>query len=257
MHDSVFLDGLSPNLIKLLHSRRVGRPTLSKVNPPKQIQGLSATALPKALYRDVDVAWRYSIDRTTVWRWAAENGAFPQPVTDCDRSRWQRGDLLKFEMVFGDAGDVCARRDEAITIDERFLRIEDVALRYSVSTSSIIRWSKASFQFPGEIKISKGATRYRLSDLLSFESHLAFGGDDRIGKMALPRRDESFLPDRDVAALLGKSRQTIRRWASDPDQSFPRSLLLSEGTSRWRTSEVIGWAQLQGLTSALLEVLRT
>lgn len=143
MHDSVLSDGLSPNLIKLLHSRKVERDALSKFNPQKQIQDLSAASPPRALYRDVDVARRYSIDRTTVWRWAAENDAFPQPVTDCDRSRWQRGDLLKFEMGFGEARDVCAGRDEATTIDERFLRIEDVTLRYSVSTSSIIRWSKA------------------------------------------------------------------------------------------------------------------
>lgn len=75
--------------------------------------------------------------------------------------------------------------------------------------------------------------------------------------MALPRRDESFLPDREVAALLSKSRQTIRRWDSDPEKSFAQSIHFSEGSSRWRASEVIGWAQVHRLTSPFVEELRT
>lgn len=44
--------------------------------------------------RDVDVAERYSINLTTVWRWAANRADVPDPFVDVYESRWRGGDLF-------------------------------------------------------------------------------------------------------------------------------------------------------------------
>ena len=58
--------------------------------------------------RDKDLACRYGVHRTTVWRWC-ENGALPQPVKlspGC--TRWRLSDLETFEAraSVADAGRV-------------------------------------------------------------------------------------------------------------------------------------------------------
>lgn len=48
-------------------------------------------------YRDTDLAKRYSVDRTAIWRWC-RNRAFPQPVKlspGC--SRWNLLDVEAWE----------------------------------------------------------------------------------------------------------------------------------------------------------------
>lgn len=49
-----------------------------------------------------------------------------------------------------------------------YLRDVDVAIRYDVSRPTIWRWVKYG-KFPQPIKLSNGATRWRISDLLDWE----------------------------------------------------------------------------------------
>lgn len=49
-----------------------------------------------------------------------------------------------------------------------YLRDVDVAIRYDVSRPTIWRWVKRG-NFPQPVKLSNGATRWRISDLLDWE----------------------------------------------------------------------------------------
>ncbi|NKW92011.1 AlpA family phage regulatory protein [Rhodobacteraceae bacterium R_SAG9] len=51
-----------------------------------------------------------------------------------------------------------------------------VAERFGVSRPTVWRWTKSKVDFPSPLKISDGVSRWRLSDLLSFEANLANGG---------------------------------------------------------------------------------
>jgi predicted DNA-binding transcriptional regulator AlpA len=52
---------------------------------------------------------------------------------------------------------------------ERYLTVDDVAERFSASRATIWRWVTNNPQFPKPIKVSLGATRWKLSDLVGFE----------------------------------------------------------------------------------------
>ena len=59
-----------------------------------------AVAVAKKLYiRDTDLAARYDVHRSTIWRWV-KNGTIPQPRTlgpGC--KRWNINDLERWEMT--------------------------------------------------------------------------------------------------------------------------------------------------------------
>ncbi|MDB5660359.1 MAG: helix-turn-helix protein [Cypionkella sp.] len=50
-----------------------------------------------------------------------------------------------------------------------FLTVEQVAARYNCSVDSIWRW-KRNGEFPAAVRIGRGATRWRLEDLIKYES---------------------------------------------------------------------------------------
>lgn len=51
-------------------------------------------------FSDKDLALRYSIHKTTVWRWARENG-FPKPVKVLNSTRWKKQDIEQWEKSEG------------------------------------------------------------------------------------------------------------------------------------------------------------
>lgn len=62
---------------------------------------------------------------------------------------------------------------------ETFLSDHDVAKRYRISRAAIWRWVKNNPDFPKPIKLSPGATRWKLSDLISFEMEKERGAKTR------------------------------------------------------------------------------
>lgn len=52
-----------------------------------------------------------------------------------------------------------------------YLTVKQVAKRYGVSTDSIWRW-KNEGHFPEPVRVGKNTTRWRLSDLIEYESQL-------------------------------------------------------------------------------------
>jgi len=61
-----------------------------------------------------------------------------------------------------------------------FLNVNQVAERYDVSTDSIWRWKRQG-NFPAPVRVGPNCTRWRLSDLIEYESQLhaccAMGAD--------------------------------------------------------------------------------
>lgn len=53
---------------------------------------------------------------------------------------------------------------------EVFVSVYVVAARYDVFPSTIWRWLKTVPEFPAPLKLTAGTTRWRLSDLVSFEA---------------------------------------------------------------------------------------
>lgn len=53
---------------------------------------------------------------------------------------------------------------------EVFMSVHDVAARYNVLPSTIWRWLKTVPEFPTPLKLTPGTTRWRLGDLVSFET---------------------------------------------------------------------------------------
>jgi predicted DNA-binding transcriptional regulator AlpA len=53
--------------------------------------------------------------------------------------------------------------------EERYLSVQDVARRYAISVQTVWRHTKQNPAFPKPIKILNGTTRWRMSDILSFE----------------------------------------------------------------------------------------
>ena len=52
---------------------------------------------------------------------------------------------------------------------ETFLSDHEVAKRYGISRAAIWRWVNSNPEFPEPIKLSPGTTRWKLSDLVSFD----------------------------------------------------------------------------------------
>ena len=54
-------------------------------------------------------------------------------------------------------------------IVEVYLTVEEVAQRFNVSTDSIYRWKREG-DFPKAVKLSPGTVRWRLTDIVDWES---------------------------------------------------------------------------------------
>ena len=54
-----------------------------------------------------------------------------------------------------------------------FLTVGDVARRYRTSVNTIWRWARTRPEFPDPVKLGSSCTRWRLSDLETFEGGLA------------------------------------------------------------------------------------
>ncbi len=52
---------------------------------------------------------------------------------------------------------------------ETYLSVDRVAARYDTSKATIWRWAKNNPAFPKSVQLSRGTTRWRLSDLVAFE----------------------------------------------------------------------------------------
>lgn len=57
-------------------------------------------------------------------------------------------------------------------MDERHLPVKVVAERFSVSGQPIWRWLKENSRFPKPYRISRGCTRWRLSEIVAYELEL-------------------------------------------------------------------------------------
>lgn len=57
------------------------------------------------------------------------------------------------------------------TIEKLYLTVAEVARRLSVSVDTIYRW-KRDGNFPKPVKLSAGCVRWRLSDVMEWESNL-------------------------------------------------------------------------------------
>ena len=53
--------------------------------------------------------------------------------------------------------------------EERYLSVQEVARRYSISIQTVWRHTKENPDFPKPIKILSGSTRWRLSDIVAYE----------------------------------------------------------------------------------------
>ena len=53
--------------------------------------------------------------------------------------------------------------------EERYLSVQEVARRYSISIQTVWRHTKGNPDFPKPIKILSGSTRWRLSDIVAYE----------------------------------------------------------------------------------------
>ncbi|MBC7478652.1 MAG: helix-turn-helix domain-containing protein [Pseudorhodobacter sp.] len=54
------------------------------------------------------------------------------------------------------------------TTSEQYLTVDQVASRYNTSTDSIYCWKREG-DFPKAVRLGKGTTRWRLSDLAAYE----------------------------------------------------------------------------------------
>ena len=70
------------------------------------------------------------------------------------------------------------------TATEQFLTVDQVAARYNTSTDSIYRW-KRDGEFPKAVHLGKGTTRWRLSDLATYEGTLMCSFITHLGSMPI------------------------------------------------------------------------
>lgn len=54
-------------------------------------------------------------------------------------------------------------------VPDRYLTVRQTAARYGVGVATIWRWAKCEGEFPQPIRLSKGTTRWKESDLFLFE----------------------------------------------------------------------------------------
>lgn len=57
-----------------------------------------------------------------------------------------------------------------------------------------------------------------------------------------------YLSDRQLAERYGVTVQSIWRWHRD-DATFPRSVKLSSGTTRWKLSEIEAWEKSRSVAA--------
>ena len=73
-----------------------------------------------------------------------------------------------------DAAPATARALLPLTLpSERFLTDRDVAARYDVSRATVWRWTKVYPEFPKPHPVTPGTTRWRLSELLTYDDAMA------------------------------------------------------------------------------------
>lgn len=65
----------------------------------------------------------------------------------------------------------------SVAADERYLSDIKVAERYCVSRPTVWRWAKHREDFPAPLKVSEGISRWRLSDLIAFDSGIQESGE--------------------------------------------------------------------------------
>ncbi|MEM7472252.1 MAG: AlpA family phage regulatory protein [Pseudomonadota bacterium] len=61
------------------------------------------------------------------------------------------------------------RRPSRNEADEAFLSVDQIMRRYSIARATVWRWVKANSDFPEPVKLSRGTSRWRLSDLVAFD----------------------------------------------------------------------------------------
>lgn len=65
---------------------------------------------------------------------------------------------------------------ECASCKQACLSVDQVAKRFGVSRAAIWRWSADSIGFPASIKLTRGTTRWKLSELIAFEMKQAKSG---------------------------------------------------------------------------------
>ncbi|UYV38684.1 hypothetical protein N4R57_06455 [Rhodobacteraceae bacterium D3-12] len=93
-----------------------------------------------------------------------------------NRKDKQQPDLFNMEGVetFPQKKRVASKTKATCTkCHEVFVSVHDVAARYNVLPSTIWRWLKKAPEFPAPVKLTPGTTRWRLSDLVSYEAKRA------------------------------------------------------------------------------------
>ena len=70
---------------------------------------------------------------------------------------------------------------ECTVCPQRYLADHEVAARFSTSRATIWRWVAKNQKFPKPIKLSPGTTRWRRSDLVSYEALASAASAERIG----------------------------------------------------------------------------
>lgn len=58
-------------------------------------------------------------------------------------------------------------------MNETFLSDADLAARFSVTRQTVWRWHRANLGFPRAVSLSPGCTRWKLSEIESWEKGLA------------------------------------------------------------------------------------
>lgn len=221
-------------------------PTDSSCKPAQRVG--QANLIKDLCLRDIHVAARFSIDRSSVWRWKGLENGFPIPSRSSEGVlRWSQDDLINYEASFF-SDDRWQELSKVLEpAKELFLTVKQVANRYSLSNGTIWRRARQEIAFPKGIKFSARITLWSLRELLLFEQSLLYGADDRIACHALPREKERFLSDKDAAVRFSKSRQTLWRWSKHPELLFPTPIKVFPGTTRWRLSELIAFEKMQRL----------
>lgn len=155
---------------------RVKEPEQLPAPPPKRPQGHPGFRGGDRLLSVKEVALRYAVGVSTVWRWDQHDSGFPSNLAiSSGATRWTLSSLVDFEEDLGVGIDhlpvrgACGVRVlvEADN-DERFLDVHAVAEMVGVSAPTIWRWVKNLEGFPKPIRISTGTTRWRQSDLAAF-----------------------------------------------------------------------------------------
>ena len=80
-------------------------------------------------------------------------------------------------------------------MNQTYLSDREVALRYAVARATPWRWA-ADGEFPKPLRLSPGCTRWRLEDLLKWETERASAGKQRSSREALSSGQASVAQSR-------------------------------------------------------------